>query len=58
MELFFEILKGVGLFVLLFLFISYLFGLVLHDDLEELEKTNPKLRKHLKINMDFNKHTL
>ena len=53
MELLFEILKGVGLFVLLFLFISYLFGLALHDDLEELEKTNPKLRKHFKDKYGF-----
>ena len=53
MELFIEILKGLGLFVLLFLFITYLFGLALHDDLEELEKTNPKLRKHFKNKYGF-----
>ena len=53
MELLFEILKGLGLFVLLFLFISYLFGLALEDDLEELEKTNPKLRKHFKDKYGF-----
>lgn len=53
MELLFEILKGLGIFVLLFLFISYIFGLALHDDLEELEKTNPKLRKHFKNKYGF-----
>lgn len=53
MELLFEILKGLGLFVLLFLFISYLFGWALENDLEELEKTNPKLRKHFKDKYGF-----
>lgn len=53
MELFIEVLKGLGIFALLFLFITYLFGLALHDDLEELEKTDPKQRKQFKDKYGF-----
>lgn len=44
----FEIIKDIGIILIILFIIGILFGIALREDLEYIEKKDPKYRKYLK----------